>query len=133
MPPYANYYYVVVTDNSNGLTAQSRTATLTIPNPPSYNIWNWGIDYNTPVPHLWVQIDPPASGCIVYDYSNDGKSFTTQATGACAGGGQNWPNVGMPPDYNVYSHNIVQVRNVEGTSGLACETQSTWVWDGSNQ
>ena len=132
-PPYTNSYYVVVTDSA-GQTAQSRTAILSVPNPPAYVIWNWGIDYqSTTVPHLWVQFDAPASGCIYYTYSNNGSGFYTQQTAVCAGGGQVWPNVGMPPDYNVYSNNIVQVFNVEGNSGLACETQSTWVWDGSNQ
>jgi hypothetical protein len=131
-PPFTNSYYVVVTDNGNGLAAQSRTAVLSVPNPPAYNIYNWGIDpYSTNPPHLWVQFDAPASGCIYYAYSNNGSAFYVQQTAVCAGGGSVWPNVGMPPDYNTPSNNVVQVFNVEGNSGLACQTQSTWSWNGS--
>jgi hypothetical protein len=131
-PPFTLSYVAIATDSANAQTVQSNVVAYSVANPPAFVIGNWGIDSaSTAVPHLWVQLNAPASGCLYYTYSNDGSGFYVQQLGICAGEDRAWPNVGMPPDYATPGNNIVNVTSREGNSGLACETSSTWAWDGT--
>ncbi len=93
-PPYVNSYYVVVTDSSNGATAQSRTTNLTvnpIPIPVRIDLWGQTTD------HTWAQLnsleaDGSCYNAVTYRYSGDyGSTWSAwENDGFC----YFWPYVG---------------------------------------
>jgi hypothetical protein len=76
-PPYTYSYFVIVTDNGNGASLQSRTAKLTAHRPGGVNIVGW--TYQSDITTVSVRLTSWDDGCpVIYRYTTDaGNNWST--------------------------------------------------------